>query len=175
VRAASPQSWRSEIVHRGEALIVIDIPGFRRLELVHLVLDYNGTLAVDGEMLEGVADALVLLSRELTIHVVTADTFGLAAEGLSGLPVSLVFAPSDGQDLAKLEYVRRLGSDYVVAIGNGRNDRRMVKSASLGIALVQREGVAVETLANADVACTGIFDALALLLNPKRLVATLRS
>jgi hypothetical protein len=26
-------------------MISIDIPGFRKLELVHLVFDYNGTLA----------------------------------------------------------------------------------------------------------------------------------
>jgi len=156
-------------------LIVIDIPGYRRLELAHLVLDYNGTLAVDGVMLEGVADALRSLSAELTIHVITADTFGLAAASLEGLPLTLVIAPSDDQDLAKLEYVRKLGGDNVVALGNGRNDRRMVKSASLGIALLQPEGVACETLTNADIACIGILDALALLKNPRRLVATLRS
>ena len=156
-------------------MIVIDIPGHGRLDLAHLVLDYNGTLAADGVLLDGVADALCAIAVHLTVHVITADTFGLAAEGLAGLPVTLVIAAADGQDLAKLEYVTDLGAARVAAIGNGRNDRRMLKAASLGIALVQREGAAVETLLNADVACTGILDALDLLRQPRRLVATLRS
>jgi soluble P-type ATPase len=63
----------------------------------------------------------------------------------------------------------------VVAIGNGRNDRRMLEAAALGIALIQREGAAVAALTSADVAATGILDALELLQMPKRLVATLRS
>lgn len=54
-------------------MIRIDIPGFRSLALAHLVLDYNGTLAL----------------------------------------------------------VTRLGADAVVAIGNGRNDRMMLKGAAL--------------------------------------------
>ena len=34
-------------------MIDIEIPGFGRLQLAHLVLDYNGTLAIDGEPFEG--------------------------------------------------------------------------------------------------------------------------
>ena len=75
---------------------------------------------------------------------------------------------------AKRAYVARLGADRVVAIGNGRNDRMMLAAASLGIAVVQGEGAAAETLASADVVAPGIVDALDLLLFPKRLVATLR-
>ena len=35
-------------------MIEIDVPGFGALRLEHLVLDYNGTLACDGMLLEGV-------------------------------------------------------------------------------------------------------------------------
>lgn len=156
-------------------MILIDIPGYRRLELAHLVLDYNGTLAVDGRLLKGVADALRELSTRLAVHVITADTFGLAAAELQGLPVSLVIAPSAGQDQAKLDFISRLGPEQVVAIGNGRNDRLLLEAATLGIAVVQAEGAAVETLQAADVVCTRILDALALLREPRRLIATLRS
>jgi len=156
-------------------MITIDIPGHRRLELSHLVLDYNGTLAVDGKMLPGVALAIGALADKLTIHVVTADTFGVATANLEGLPVSLVIAPPEGQDMIKLNYVTALGTERVVAIGNGRNDRRMVEVASLGIAVIQREGAAAETLLRTDVVCTSILDALDLLREPKRLIATLRS
>ena len=61
------------------------------------------------------------------------------------------------------------------AAGNGRNDRKMLKAAALGIAVIQREGAAAETVAAADVVSSSILDALELLQNPKRLLATLRS
>ena len=156
-------------------MIEIDIPGFGKLELLHLVSDYNGTLALDGELLPGVAERLRRLSPDLRIHVVTADTFGLAGDRLAGLPVELVIMPARSQSEAKLQFVSSLGSASVVAIGNGRNDRKMLSAASLGIALVQREGAAAETAAAAHVLCTSALDALDLLLEPKRLIATLRS
>jgi soluble P-type ATPase len=155
-------------------VIAIDIPGFGRLELEHLVTDYNGTLAVDGRLLPGVADRLSELAANLDIHVVTADTFGLAASELAGTPVSLAIIPVENQAKAKLELVSRLGTKTVVAIGNGRNDRLMLHAAALGIALVQREGAAAETIAAADVVSLDAVDALDLLRLPKRLIATLR-
>jgi soluble P-type ATPase len=156
-------------------MISIDIPGFRKLELAHLVLDYNGTLALDGGLLSGVAEALSNLAPEIHIHVITADTFGLAKAQLAALPIKLMITPVESQAEAKLRFVSALGANTVVAIGNGRNDRKMLSAAALGIALIQREGGAAETLASADVISTNILDALELLRNPKRLVATLRS
>jgi len=156
-------------------MISIDIPGFRTLNLEHLVLDYNGTLAVDGQLLPGVAEALTVLAAQISIHVVTADTFGLAETNLKALPVDLTIAPPQAQTEAKLRYMSELGVDSVVAIGNGRNDRKMLQAAALGIAVVEQEGVATETLGAADVFCRNVLDALELLRHPKRLVATLRS
>lgn len=156
-------------------MIAIDIPGWRLLELKHLVLDYNGTLALDGVLLPGVAEALTSLASSLQIHVVTADTFGQAKAQLAGVPVELSIAPLQAQTDWKRQFVRDLDADGVVAIGNGRNDSKMLAAAALGIALIQREGAAAVTVASADVLCSSIFDALALLQNPKRLTATLRS
>jgi P-type E1-E2 ATPase len=156
-------------------MISIDIPGFRKLELVHLVSDYNGTLALDGKLLPGVAEALSSLAPNIHIHVITADTFGLAKAQLAALPIRLTITPVESQAEAKLQFVSELGADTVVAIGNGRNDRKMLSAAALGIAIIQREGSAAETVASADVVSTNILDALELLHNPKRLVATLRS
>lgn len=156
-------------------MIEIDIPGFRKLQLAHLVSDYNGTLAVDGKLIPGVQEAISALSSNIRIHVITADTFGLAAVQLAGLPVKLTIAPVEAQAETKLEFISQLGVDSVVAIGNGRNDRKMLGAAALGIALIQREGASAETLASADIVSPGILEALELLQNPKRLVATLRS
>jgi soluble P-type ATPase len=156
-------------------MIVIAIPGFRDLQLQHLVLDYNGTLAVDGRLLPGVRDALLELAERIAIHVLTADTFGCAASELSGLPVNLTVLPVESQAEAKLAYVRQLGAERVCAIGNGRNDRRMLAAAAVSVALIQAEGGASEALTAAGVVAGGILDALDLLRHPKRLIATLRS
>jgi soluble P-type ATPase len=34
-------------------MIEIDISGYKTLQLKHLVLDYNGTLACDGQLIDG--------------------------------------------------------------------------------------------------------------------------
>lgn len=156
-------------------MISIGIPDFGKLDLRHLVLDYNGTLAFDGMLLPGVAEDLSALARHIDIHVITADTFGLARSQLDGLPVTLIVMPVERQAETKFDYVSRLGTSATVAIGNGRNDRKMLEAAALGIALIQQEGGSYASLAAADIACTSIRDALALLQNPKRIIATLRS
>ena len=156
-------------------MIEISIPGYKKLQLKHLVLDYNGTLACDGHLLEGVKDSLEKLAEKLKIHVLTADTFGKAHAGLKGVDCKLSILPVDNQDVGKLEYVKNLNSEFTVCIGNGRNDCLMLKEAALGIAVILEEGAALETLTAANVVCTSIVSALELLANPLRLTATLRS
>ncbi len=156
-------------------MIAIIVPGYKELSLVHLVLDYNGTLALDGEIFDSVRTLLNKVAEHLELHIVTADTFGKAKSILVGIPCELSILTGDCQAEAKQQYVRNLGSGRTVAIGNGRNDRFMVKEAALGIAVIEKEGTAVETLLAADIVCGNIPDALELLLNPKRLIATLRS
>ena len=156
-------------------MIEIAIPGYETLKLEHLVLDHNGTLACDGILIQGVKERLQKLADHLQIHVVTADTFGKARAQLEGASCTLSILTDDNQDIGKIKYVRKLGPNQTACIGNGRNDRYMLKSAALGIAVMLAEGLAVEALKNADVVCTDINDALDLLLHPLRLTATLRS
>ena len=156
-------------------MIEIEIPGFKVLQLAHLVLDYNGTLAVNGEMIEGVKSRLNALAGSLDIHVVTADTFGKAAQALDGMDGRLVILPPGNQAAAKAAYVRQLGGQATVAIGNGHNDRLMLEQAVLGIAVLGEEGTATAAMMAADVVARDVLSALDLLRNPRRLVATLRS
>ena len=156
-------------------MLEIIIPGHKSLLLHHLVMDYNGTLAQDGLLLDGVHDRLIALSEKMQLHVVTADTFGLARGQLNGLPCELVILPVEDQAHAKLAYIQRLDEAQVVAIGNGRNDQLMLQAAALGIAIIQGEGAALETCQAADVLAPDILTALDVLLFPKRLIATLRS
>ena len=156
-------------------MIEITVPGHKKLQLSHLVLDHNGTLACDGKLLSGVKQALNSLADQIQIHVLTADTFGIAESELSGVSCRFSKTAAEDQEISKLQYIKELGPEKTVCIGNGRNDRLMLKEAALGIAVLQEEGAAVETLKAADVVCPDILAALNLLVHPLRLIATLRS
>jgi soluble P-type ATPase len=156
-------------------MLSAQIPGFGKLTLEHLVLDYNGTLAVDGLLLPGVKGALNTLAAELVIHVVTADTFGKAAGGLEGVDCRLTVLEAGRQDRAKVNFVNQLGPDRTASIGNGRNDALMLAASALGIAVILGEGASTASLHAADIVCTDIVSALELLMHPLRLTATLRS
>lgn len=156
-------------------MLTLDIPGRKPVEAEHLVLDYNGTLAVDGCIIQGVADRLKKLSSVIRVHVLTADTFGTAEKELRGIPVILQVIEKENQDSQKLNYVTNLDADKVISIGNGRNDILMLKASALGIGVIQSEGAYSQIINNSQVICTSITDALSLLTNKNRLIATLRN
>jgi soluble P-type ATPase len=156
-------------------MITIDIPGYLKIEAEHLVLDYNGTLAIDGNLISGVREILNALAKNLKIHIVTADTFGTVTENITGIDCSLVIVDNNYQHLHKDKYIRDLGDNGVIAIGNGMNDSLMLKNAALGIVVIQKEGASVKSFENADIVCTSIIDALELLKIPLRMIATLRN
>jgi len=156
-------------------MIEIEIPGHRTIQAEYLVLDFNGTLALDGHLIDGVADQLLQLSADLEVLVLTADTFGTVRKELKDLPVIVkVLDPAD-QDRQKAEVVKQLGADRVIAFGNGRNDMLMLQESALGIGVILAEGAYVQIMNASQVICTSITDALDLLLKPKRLAATLRN
>ncbi len=138
------------------------------------MLDYNGTLALDGALLPGVGSALKGLADQLTVHVLTADTFGRSAFELQGLPLTLSIVPAGMQDKHKKNYVEVLGAEHCVCIGNGRNDCLMLECAAVGIAVVQQECASAAAVRCADIVAPDILAALALLQNPLRMAATLR-
>jgi soluble P-type ATPase len=156
-------------------MLEIEIPGYGALRLSDLILDYNGTIAVDGKIIDGVKERLEVLSRSLGIHILTADTFGSVRNELSGIACQLSIIPLENQVQAKVDYVRRLGCEGAVCIGNGRNDTLMLKEAALGIAVIQAEGACAEAILAANVVTISVLDALDLLLHPLRLTATLRN
>lgn len=163
-------------------MIELSIPGRGLVRLEHLVCDVNGTLAVDGRLIEGVARALKALRDRLEIHLLTADTFGrqelidyqlnLTATRLEPSPPGNGTAGSEARQ--KREFVEGLGADTVVAIGQGANDSQMLRAAAIGICVYSAEGTAVETMNSADLVVPDILMALELLEKPLRLVATLR-
>jgi len=155
-------------------MIEIEIPGLKRYRFEHLVLDVNGTIAKDGQLIEGVAELLKELQSGLRIHMVTADTHGLQKEIDRRLALEATCIPTQNQAEAKRRYVENLGAETVAAVGNGANDAVMLERAALGIAIVGPEGCATETLHKSDIVVPHIHAALEILLHPKRLIATLR-
>ena len=155
-------------------MLNISIPGREDLSLGHLILDYNGTIAEDGEIIEAIRPRLAELSKSLSISVITADTHGTATKKCEGLPVQVLVFPTTQVGAIKAAEAKKLGGG-VVTIGNGFNDISMSEVADLSICVMGKEGCCAKLLLCTDVVVTSIEDALDLLLKPARLRATLRT
>ena len=155
-------------------MIEVNIPGRGAIFLEHLVCDVNGTIAIDGELIEGIPRKISELKDRLKIHLLTADTHGFQKSIDQKLNLNSVrIQPGDEQN-QKGDYINRLGCDSVVAIGQGANDAFMLKESAVGICVLSAEGTAVEAINAADLVVPDIFAAFGLLQNPLRLVASLR-
>lgn len=152
----------------------LSVPGYKTLRLKNLVLDYNGTIAFNGDLIAGVKNQLSALSSMFSIFVITADTFGTVTKQVDSIARVKILTSGDHR-AEKRQFIDQLGAESVVAMGNGRNDVAMIKGASLGIAVGQGEGVAVEAILAADILCNDIAVALDLFQFPDRLKATLRA
>ncbi len=156
-------------------MISIDIPGAGNKEIHHLVFDYNGTIAIDGVLIPGVREALLLLAGRTSIHIITADTFGFVTQQVSDIDCEVVIIPPGDQAQSKLDFIEKLGVQQTLCVGNGANDELMLKHAAIGIAVLQEEGLATAALFAADLVVRHILDVFALLNTPERLMATLRN
>lgn len=156
------------------AMIELNIPGRGTIQLDYLVCDVNGTLAVDGQLANGVERALNSLRDRLEIHLLTADTHGRQRLIDQQLGLQAVRIQPGNEAAQKADHVRRLGAEHAVAVGQGANDAGMLKAAALGICILSTEGTAVESLLAADLVVPDIFVALDLLEKPLRIVASLR-
>ena len=155
-------------------MIKIQIPGREELTLSHLILDYNGTIAEDGNIIEGIRSRLDVLSKDLSIYVITADTHGTAAKKCEGLPLQVLTFPTTEVGKIKAEEARKLEGG-VITIGNGFNDVAMSDAADLSVCVLGPEGCCGKLAAHCDILSRSIEDALDLLLKPDRLRATLRT
>lgn len=154
--------------------VTITIPHYQTLVLRHVVLDYNGTLAKDGVLKEDAKVLLGALCDRFHVHVITSDTFGSVQTQMKGFDLNVTVLTTDNHTMEKAAYIYALGADACVSVGNGNNDADMLKDAALGIALLGDEGCSTKSLMNSNIVCKSIADALELLLNDKRLIATLR-
>lgn len=155
-------------------MLTINLPGRdSTLELRNLILDLNGTLSVDGMVIEGVKSQVNELKSLLQVYLVSSDTLGCGAAvaGELGIPLFKVGTRS-GED--KLDFLNTVGPEETAVIGNGYNDRLILEHAALAIAVIGAEGCCTQAIQKADLVVKDIIDALELLLKPLRIVATLR-
>lgn len=155
-------------------MIQIAIPGRKSLALAYLVLDVNGTLALDGQLLPGVAAQLDELRNQIEIRLLSADTYGTLMAVATDLQVPVQRLEPGDQAAQKAAVVEALGAGQVMAVGNGANDVGMLRQAAIGVALLGPEGLATDCLTAADIIVPSINVGLDLLLHPRRLAATLR-
>jgi P-type E1-E2 ATPase len=155
-------------------MLEIDIPSRGVLRLQYLVLDLNGTIALDGKLLPGVNPRLEKLNPRLETWLVSADTQGTLSNLATGLKVRAKRLEPGDEAGQKRAFIEEIGAEQVVAVGNGANDALMLRRAAVGIAVVGHEGLAAECLAASDLVVPNIESALDLLLFPRRLLATLR-
>ena len=154
--------------------IAVDIPGRGKLDLRFLVLDLNGTIALDGQVLLGVPERVAALQDRLAVYLLTADTHGTGTAIASQLNAQLHRLTPGVEARQKAGFVRALGAAHAAAVGNGTNDALMLAAAALGIGVLGQEGLATAALQAADLVVPNIIAALDLFIHPKRLIATLR-
>ena len=155
--------------------MIFKIPGCENIEIKDILLDYNGTIAIDGRLIKGVDKIINELASIINFHVITADTYGSVKKALVNTNCKVIKISEDNQDLSKLDYLLNIGKETTLCVGNGKNDRLMLKESVLGIALIQAEGICVESLLSADIAVKSIMDVFAYFKTPDRIIATLRN
>jgi soluble P-type ATPase len=116
-------------------------------------------------------DAGVRSPGELADRLQDINTFGTAKLALRALPVEVLKV---GSGLDQQKFLAARQRQGVVAIGNGNNDVEMLRHSALGIAVLGPEGMAGALLKHATIVAPSIVVALDLLLEPKRILATLR-
>lgn len=155
--------------------MIIKIPGREALDIQNIVFDYNGTVAIDGKLIDEVSQNINELSSQFNFFVITADTYGTVKKELENTKCEVIVIGKENQDVCKLDFVKKLGSKTVLSVGNGRNDKLMLKETALGIAILQDEGLCTQTLLSSDILVRSILDVFGFLKDTNRLIATLRN
>lgn len=155
-------------------MVEIKIPGWPELQIHHLVFDVNGTIAIDGNLIEGIAQRIRDLQLFYQVHLITADTNNKQDQIDAALKLRAHRLVGANEACQKQEFVHSLGSQTVIAFGQGANDALMLQEAAIGICVLSKEGTCTEAVLHADILVPDIHCAFDLIENPKRMIATLR-
>jgi P-type E1-E2 ATPase len=155
-------------------MIEITVPGRGVIRIEHLVCDVNGTLALEGRLIDGVAEKIENLRGRIRVHLLTANTHDRQDDIDRELNLTAIRMEPGDEAGQKARFVQQLGAEHTVAIGNGANDAGMLAAAALGICVLSPEGLSIEAFRAADILAPDIRCALELVGKPLRIVATLR-
>lgn len=156
-------------------MLIYKIPGREDIKIENIVLDYNGTIAVDGKILDGVKQLLSKLKNHANIYILTADTYGTVEEECSNIGGEVLTFPKENAGESKKDIVKKLGGEKTLCVGNGFNDIPMFKESILSIAVLEGEGACGKLLVHADIVTRSIIEALEIILNKNKMKATLRN
>ena len=84
-------------------MIEIHVPGLKPYEITHVVVDYNGTIAVDGKIPMDLKPLLIKLKQLVPITVLTADTHGTAKAQCEPLGLTVRTFPQENAAACKKE------------------------------------------------------------------------
>jgi soluble P-type ATPase len=154
-------------------MISIQRPGMGNLDIHFVLLDFEGTLAMDGRVHPKAKDKVNLLSKRATIYIVTKSSKEKVDETLRKMKVEILYVTEGDSSQQKLNVLQRLGPHQTAVIGNGLDDARIMEQAGLGMCVIGKEGSSAEAVAKADLVVTHVLDALDFLLKPLRQRATL--
>ncbi|MEA3422189.1 MAG: HAD hydrolase family protein [Bacillota bacterium] len=154
-------------------MMKFEIPKGESFEIEYLIFDYNGTVANNGMIYTNVLKRLNSYNN-LEIFIITADTYGTVKEELKGSNIKVKIISKENGSIDKLNFLKELGSENVIAFGNGSNDRLMLEEASIGICVIGKEGASIKALMASDLVVNSIDDALDYIDHPNKIVAGLR-
>ena len=154
-------------------MIFIERPSQGNLEIEFILIDFEGTLALDRRVHPKAKDKINLLSKRAKIYILTKEEKEHAEEVLKKVKAEIIYLTEGESSQKKLDLLRQLGANRTVAIGNGADDVPMIEEAGLGICVLGKEGTFSEAIKKADVVFMNILDTLDFLLKPLRQKATL--
>lgn len=154
-------------------MILIQRPGQQPIEIEFLLIDYEGTLSIDGRVHPKAKDKINLLSKRLKVHILIKGQKEKAEDRLKKVKAEGLFLQEGDASREKLHLLKKLGPEKTAAIGNGVDDAPVLEEAGFSICVIGKQGASGETLKRADVVVTDILDALDFLLKPLRQKATL--
>jgi len=154
-------------------MISIQRPGMETLDIHFVLLDFEGTLAMDGRVHPKAKDKVNLLSKRVTVYILTKSSKEKVEETLKKMKAEILSMTEGDSSQQKLDVLQRLGPHQTAVIGNGFDDVQIMEQAGLGMCVIGKEGSSPEAVAKADLVVTSVLDALDFLLKPLRQGATL--
>lgn len=154
--------------------ILLKIPQLKTINVKNIVFDYNGTIATSGQVSPEIFDQIIALTETFNVFIVTADTFDTVRKRFDATPVEVYIIDHDNGTDDKAKFIKTIGAEQTIALGNGNNDRQMLKESAIGISVLGDEGLSVKSFNASDLIVKNILDFFEMIEEPKKLIATLR-